>query len=251
MVLGFVSAWLYLIALFYAVSDLDAVLSGQSKLPVAKIYRQATGSSAGSIGLLLLIFLPLIPCAMGGYLASSRILWTLARDGASPYSKSLAKVSRKHRNPANAIVVCGIIATLLGCIYLGSSTAFSSIVGSFVVMTTVSYVGAIGPYLVTNRKYVTPGPFYMKGVFGIIMHSITCTYIVVFIVVFCFPYALPVSASSMNYSCLILGGTTVFITLWWFWISSRGYQGPQDVIHGISSDESLAGGTHEIVQEKV
>ena len=251
MVLGFVSAWLYLIALFYAISDLDAVLSGESKLPVAEIYRQATGSSAGTIGLLLLLFLPIIPCAMGGYLASSRILWTLARDGAAPYSKSLAQVSGRFRNPANAIIICGVIATLLGCIYLGSSTAFSSIVGAFVVMTTVSYVGAIGPYVITNRKFVTPGPFFMKGAFGIVMHSITCIYIVVFIVVFCFPYTLPVSASSMNYSCLILGGSTIFITLWWFWISSRGYRGPQDVIHGISSEESLAEEVEEVVQEKV
>ena len=251
MVIGFFTAFAYLIAILYSISDLDAVLSGKTTFPVAEIYRQATGSSAGAVGLLLLVLLPIIPCAMGGYLAASRILWTLARDDAAPFSKTLAKVSDRHHNPANAIIVCGAIGTVLGCIYVGSSTAFNAFIGSFVVMTTVSYVAAIGPYLLTRRKYVTPGPFFMKGAFGMVVHSVTCIYIPLFIVIFCFPYALPVSAGSMNYSCLILGGSTIFITLWWFRIRSRGYRGPQDVIRGLPSEDGSTVEIREGVHEKV
>lgn len=230
MSIGFITAFLYLIAIFYAISDLDTVLAGTSNFPLAEIYFQATGSAAGSVGLLVLIVIPLLGTAIGGYLTASRILWTLARDDATPFSGYLAKISSRWRNPFNSILVCGCVGTLLGCIYVGSTTAFNAFVGSFVVLSTLSYAIAIGPHLLTRRKYVVPGPFWMKGSFGLAMHGIALAYIAVSIVVFCFPYALPVSAGTMNYSSLITGGLTVFISAWWFWKGSRGYKGPTSIV---------------------
>ena len=65
MAAGFITAILYMIAIFYAISDLDAVLSGTSNFPIAVIYNQATGSAAGTIGLLLIILLPIICTCIG------------------------------------------------------------------------------------------------------------------------------------------------------------------------------------------
>ncbi|MCJ1309396.1 hypothetical protein MMC25_003055 [Agyrium rufum] len=227
MVIGFITAFVYMITIFYAITDLDSVLSGEATFPLAEIYLQATGTSGGTIGLLLLVMLPLICTAIGGYLTASRILWTLARDNATPFSSMLGKISDRWRNPFNAILLCGVIGTIFGCIYVGSSTAFNAFVGSFVILSTLSYLGALLPYVITRRKYIVPGPFWMKGNLGLAMHGIACIYIAVFVVIFCFPYALPVDAGSMNYSCLVSGGLTVFITCWWFWKGSRGYTGPQ------------------------
>ena len=47
-----------------------------------------------------------------------------------------------------------------------------------------------------------------------------------FIVVFCFPFALPVTAESMNYACLITGGFTIFVAAFWFWRQGE-YVGPR------------------------
>ena len=230
MSIGFITALLYLIVIFYAISDLDTVLAGTSNFPLAEIYLQATGSAAGSVGLLVLVIIPLFGSAIGGYLTVSRILWTLARDDATPFSGHLGKISPRWRNPFNSILVCGCVGTLLGCIYVGSTTAFNAFVGSFVVLSTLSYAIAIGPHLFTRRKYVIPGPFWMKGSFGLVMHGLALAYIAVFIVIFCFPYALPVSAGTMNYSSLITGGLTMFISGWWLWKGSRGYIGPTSII---------------------
>ena len=235
MLIGFATAFVYLIAIFYAISNLDTVLSGTASFPVAEIYHQATGTTAGTIGLLTLILLPLLGTTVGGYLTASRILWTLARDDATPFSNTLGKINQRWRNPFNAIFLCGCIGTLLGCIYVGSSTAFNAFVGSFIVLSTLSYVIAIGPHLLTRRKYVIPGPFWMKGAFGLCMHATACSYMVVFMTVFFFPYSLPVSAGSMNYSVLITGALTLFVTCWWFWKGSRGYRGP--IVRVIQSEE--------------
>ena len=72
--IGFVTAFAYMIAIFYAINNLDSVLSGSATFPLAEIYHQATGSSAGTIGLLLVILLPLICTNIGLYLTASRMV---------------------------------------------------------------------------------------------------------------------------------------------------------------------------------
>lgn len=64
---------------------------------------------------------------------------------------------------------------------------------------------------------------------GFIMNAIACVYIVVFIVIFCFPYSLPTTASTMNYASLITGGLSIFIAAWYFF-GCRGYTGPPALI---------------------
>lgn len=226
MIIGFLTSLSYLIAMVYSISDLSALSSGSANFPLAVIYHQATGSAAGTVGLLVVILLPLICCVIGTYITAGRMLWGLARDGATPFSKTVSRVSTTWRNPFNATLVCGFISTLLGCLYVGSSTAFNAFVGSFVILSTCSYLAAILPHILSRRANVTPGPFWMRGLLGYIVHGIACSYMMAFIVIYSFPSSLPVSALSMNYTCLITGGLTIFVAAWWFWVRKRGYKGP-------------------------
>lgn len=223
---GTLSTVCFLIAIFYSSSDLSALSSESTpSFPLAVIYRQATGSAAGTIGLLVVMLLPTISGGIGAYIVAGRVLWTLARDGATPFSKTLGRVSTTWRNPFNATLACGLISTLLGCIYVGSSTAFNAFVGSFVILTTCSYLAALVPHVLSRRANVTPGPFWMRGLLGYFVHGISCSYMATFVVIYSFPYSLPVSALNMNYTCLISGGLTLFVVAWWFWVG-KGYRGP-------------------------
>ena len=196
--------------------------------PLTEIYLQATGSAGGALGLIIVMVIPMFISCIGCYLTSSRVFWTLARDNATPFSKSLSFVSSKSRVPSNAIVGCVAITTILGCIYMGSSKAFNAFVGSFVILSTSSYLATILPHLLTKRKNVPQGYFWMGGVVGPIINSVACLYMVVFIVIFCFPFARPVLASNMNYASLITGGLTLFVGAFWLWRKSD-YQGPKMV----------------------
>lgn len=49
-IIGFFSALLYLIAMFYGINDLTAVLESPYLFPLTEIYRQATGTVAGALG---------------------------------------------------------------------------------------------------------------------------------------------------------------------------------------------------------
>jgi len=161
-------------------------------------------------------------------LTASRVFWTLARDNATPCSDFFGQINHKQQNPFNSIVLCGVVCTVLGCIYVGSQTAFSAFVGSFVVLSTLSYLAAILPHLLSKRANVTPGWFWMKGLSGFVVNGLACLYIVAFIIIFCFPFSLPVDAATMNYTCLITGGLSVFIAAFWFWRKGD-YIGPHFV----------------------
>ncbi|MCJ1430043.1 hypothetical protein MMC29_007958 [Sticta canariensis] len=228
MSIGFLTGVFFLIAIFYAINDFDAVVESGT-FPLAEIYRQVTGSRGGSLGLLILIFLPTFLCCIGCYITAGRMYWTLARDNATPFSSYYSRVSPTFRNPFNATLFCGIIATVLGCIYVGSSTAFNAFVASFVELTTLSYLMAILPHLLSRRANVTPGWFWMNGVTGYMVNIVTCLYIIGFDIIFCFPYALPVDAKSMNYTSLITGGLFLFVAAWWFARQSA-YVGPRSVV---------------------
>lgn len=239
MSIGFLTAIFYLIAIVYAINDFPAVTESGT-LPLAEIYRQATGSRGGSLGLLILIFIPTFLCCIGGYITAGRIYWTLARDNATPFSSYCARVSPTFRNPFNATLFCGIVTTVLGCLYVGSSTAFSAFVGCFVVLTTLSYIMAILPHLLSRRANVTPAWFWMNGVTGYVVNIVTCLFIIVFDIIFCFPYALPVDAKSMNYTCLITGGMSLFVAAWWF-VRQSAYVGPKSVVRQNEGETMLHG----------
>ena len=242
MMIGFFTALCYMVAIFFAIDDLSRVLSISSTFPLAEIYRQATNSRAGTVGLLVAIFLPILCTCIDIYITAGRTLWALARDNATPFGMFLGRVDPRWKNPFNATLVCGCICTIMGCIYVGSTTAFNAFVGSFVLLSSSSYIAAIMPHLLSRRSNVTPGPFWMKGFLGYAIHGISCSYIAVFIVIFCFPYALPVEASNMNYSCVILGGLTIVVSFVWIFKGRKGYQGPQALKYKGRRLESSPGG---------
>lgn len=109
----------------------------------------------------------------------------------------------------------------MGCIYIGSQTAFEAFVGSFTVLTTMSYLAAIIPFMIRRRASVPPGPFFMKGALGWTMNTLSCGYMMVWVIFYCFPYTANFSLESMNWSSLLVGGLTVLVALWYVCI-----QGP-------------------------
>lgn len=109
----------------------------------------------------------------------------MARDNATPFPKFFGSVNERLSCPIPSTIFCGILCTGLGAIQLGSKTAFSDLVGSFIILTTTSYLLAIGSHLVTGRKNIKPGPFWM-GKFGFVINGIACILIIFFNIMFCF-----------------------------------------------------------------
>ena len=227
MATGFLTGVLYMIAVFYSIHDIQAVYDSIYGFPLAEIYYQATGSRGGGLGLLIVAFIPTVVTCAGCYITAGRTLWTISRDRATPFSGWLSKVSSHMHNPFNATLTTGVLVTILACIYVGSTTAFNAFVGCYVQLSSLSYFAAIFPHLLTRRKTFTPGPFWMGRV-GFFVNTCASIYIPAFIVIFCFPYVMPVTAQNMNYASLMTGGLSLFVLVWWF-IRQGSYEGPKNI----------------------
>ncbi|KAJ5225310.1 hypothetical protein N7468_006535 [Penicillium chermesinum] len=216
MLTAFISSFVYLIALFYSIRDLDAVYSSNiGFFPTAEIYRQATGSNAGAIALIAVLFLATFPTLIGTFVTGGRMWWSLARDNATPFASYFAHVHPTLNCPVRATVAMSTLVTCLGCIYIGSTTAFQALISSFIVLSSLSYFGAILPHVLSCRRNMVPGPFYMGQKLGMTVNIVALIYILVTVVFFCFPLELPVTVQNMNYTSVITTGLMVLMGLWW------------------------------------
>lgn len=202
------------------------MVNSRSNFPTSEIYLQATGSTSGATGLTAILFLATFPTLIGTLITGGRTFYALARDDAAPFSSFFSTISVRHESPLRATVAVSAVVSCLGCIYVGSTTAFQALISSYIVLSTLSYAGAIAPHVLTRRKSVVPGPFHL-GRWGWAVNIASLAYIAVTIVFFCFPFIMPDDAQNMNYTSLICGGLLIFITAWWFWHGRSAYAGPK------------------------
>ncbi|KAL1597332.1 hypothetical protein SLS60_008916 [Paraconiothyrium brasiliense] len=214
--IAFVTGLTYLIGLMFSVQDYSALATTNTGLPLAELFRQATQSAGGAFGLTFILFIALGPCVISSQLSTSRVLWAFARDGAMPWSKTWARVSTRFGIPFNAQLLVTAANAALGCIYLGSSTAFNAMLGSAVTINNIAYFIPILTNMLTGRRNMYKGAFHM-GKWGWLVNGVTICWLTFAIVFFSFPYAKPVTVQAMNYTCVVVGSLPILIIGWWFW----------------------------------
>lgn len=214
--IAFVTGLTYLLSLMYSVQDYSSLASTQTGLPLAEIFRQATQTRGGAFALTFMLWVALGPCMLGSQLSTGRVFWAFARDGGLPnMQSSWAKVNPHFETPFNAQLCVGIITALLGCIYLGSSTAFNAMMSSAVTINNLAYLVPILTNVLVGRRTMHHGPFYLGHAPGMAVNIITVAWLVFAIVFFSFPYYMPVTAANMNYTCVCVGGFLLIALLWW------------------------------------
>ncbi|KAJ6502842.1 choline transport protein [Mycena vitilis] len=223
--LGTLTGLVYVVALMFAVTDLNAVLAS-SRFPLVAVYAQATGNRGGTCGLLFIVLISILTSCCGAYITTGRIFWALARDNVTPFSGFFSRASERLSCPVHATFLCAILTTAFGAIQLGTQAGFTDLVASFVILTTTSYAMAILPHLLSGRKNVPHGAFWM-GRFGLVVNAISVLLIVFTNIIFCFPYALPVTVQAMNYNSVILIGCVTLTVFWWVVHGRTNYPGPR------------------------
>ncbi|EPS34174.1 hypothetical protein PDE_09138 [Penicillium oxalicum 114-2] len=220
--IAFVTGLTYLIGLMFSVQDYAALSTTSTGLPLAELFHQVTQSAGGAFGLTFILFIALGPCVISSQLSTSRVLWAFARDGAMPFSNIWSRVSQRFGIPFNAQLLVAAANAVLGCLYLGSSTAFNSMLGAAVTINNVAYLIPIATNMLTGRGNMHKGAFHM-GRWGWIVNGITVGWLIFAIIFFSFPYTMPLTVQNMNYTCVVVGGLPLFILLWWV-IGSRQYK---------------------------
>jgi choline transport protein len=109
-----------------------------------------------------------------------------------------------------------VIVAALGCLYLGSSTAFNSLLGTAVTINNIAYMFPILTNLLTGRKNMHHGVFHMGPILGPIVNTVTVCWLLLAIVFFSFPYVQPETTQNMNFTCVVVGGLVILVGAWWF-----------------------------------
>ncbi|KAI5957500.1 hypothetical protein KGF57_003194 [Candida theae] len=215
-IIGFITTFSYCIGIFFCIKNLDAVLTTNTGLPFLEILHQSTGSRGAALGLGILLVLTSFGCTIGCHTWSARICWGFARDNGLPFSKYLSRVNDKTGTTVYAHYMSCFWVAVIGCIYLGSDTAFNSILVCSVIFLLLSYmVPTI--CLMFKRDQIQHGPFWLnKFGIGLICNIALVIWTIFTTIFYNFPSTMPVSGSNMNYSSAVFG--VVFILFFCDWI---------------------------------
>lgn len=211
--IGFVTSFCYVIAMFFSIQDLDAVLSSTTGAPILDIYNQALGNKSGAIFLGCLILFTSFGCVIACHTWQARLCWSFARDNGLPLSRLWSQVNPHTGVPLNAHLMSCAWITLIGLLYLASSTAFQSLITGCIAFLLLSYIIPV-ICLLAKKRNIAHGPFWL-GKFGFFSNIVLLGWTVFSVVFFSFPPVLPVTKDNMNYVCVVIVGYTAYSILYW------------------------------------
>ncbi|CEP21284.1 unnamed protein product [Cyberlindnera jadinii] len=213
--IGFATSFCYAISMFFCIRNLDAILSSTTGVPILDIFYQALGNKHGALCLEALIVLTAFGCNISGMTWQARLCWSFARDDGIPGSRYWSEVNKKTRLPVNAHVFSCFWCCVVGCIYMGSTTAYNAMVTGCITFLLLSYAIPIVCLLIKGRNNIKHGPFWL-GHFGLFSNIMTLAWTIFACVFFCFPFTMPVDKDNMNYASVVLVGMCLYSVVYWY-----------------------------------
>ncbi|KAK5126844.1 choline transporter [Cryomyces antarcticus] len=222
--IGFVTSWFYSISMFFSiVGDFAEIAATPTYVPILQLFYNALSNTAGAIVLEALIIATGLGCMIASHTWQSRLCWSFARDRGLPGWKFLSKVHPTLDVPIQAHFVSCVIVAAVGCLYLGSYTAFNSMVTACIVLLYISYAIPIICLLIKGRNNIKHGPFWM-GPLGLFSNYVLLLWTLFTLVMFSFPYAMPVEPGNMNYVSAVYFVVVLIIVVDWFVRGRKSYR---------------------------
>ncbi|KAF2095639.1 putative amino acid permease [Rhizodiscina lignyota] len=207
-VIGFPLVILFL----FCLPSLDVLYDLDAPQPFVSIYAMSLGRGGHIFMNIVCIFGLIFNTTVAG-VASSRLIWAVARDGVLPFSGWISAVSDK-KEPKNAIIVMHAVAALLLCTILPSPVAFTSLVSAAGVPTITAYA-----LIAFGRTFITPHNFrhaaWSLGRWSRPMTAIALIWNLYLAAVLFSPLEFPVTSDTFNYSPVIFGTITIFGIVTW------------------------------------
>ncbi|KAJ9495423.1 hypothetical protein H2202_009210 [Exophiala xenobiotica] len=191
--IGGTTGIVFILVMLFSIVDVDTILHTSTGAPVTEMILQATGSPAAAVVLSCALAVCFLNGTNGCVTSGSRLLWAMARDDGSPFSRFL-------NVPVRAILVAAVFNILFGLLYLGPTVAFNAYCASCTIFLNLSYAIPVTLLLIQGRGLVKERRpiFYLGHIKGYIMNVIGVCFVYVTSIFFCFPGALPVDASTMS-----------------------------------------------------
>ncbi|ODQ81343.1 hypothetical protein BABINDRAFT_160702 [Babjeviella inositovora NRRL Y-12698] len=226
--IGFVTSFCYSIAMFFCVKNLGAINASNTGIPILDIYHQALGNKAGAIVLGCLVFLTGLGCNISCHTWQARLCWSFSRDKGLPFSDKLLIIDPRTGVPLYAHFFSCALVALVGCLYLGSSTAFNSMATGCITFLLMSYaIPTFALLFVKGRKNLKHGPFWL-GPLGMFANVVTILWTCFAAIVFSFPVTKPITRNNMNYASPVIAGYVLVAVIYWHVKGKKEYRPVDD-----------------------
>ena len=215
------------IAFSFTLGDLESGLKSPTGFNFIQVFLDATNSKVGA-SVMTAIIIALVVCASFGFLASaSRQTWAFARDNGLPFSGFLSHVDKRTALPLRSIGFCSIVAAIIGLINIGSTVAFNAIVSLSIAGLFTSYLIVIVLLIIKRIKgdTINFGPWTL-GRAGLPINILASCFVIISTFFSFFPPATPVTLKTMNWSCLMWGGSTLIGLAYYAVLGRKIYHGP-------------------------
>lgn len=181
-VIGFLTAWPFSIAMLFCMNDFESVARTDTKAPILELFLQVLQNQPGAIFLTSIIILTGCGCLIASHTWQARLCWSFARHHGLPLSAQVSQIHPKLLVPLWAHIASTLIVSVLGCLYLASYTAFNSMVSAAVVMLYASYSIPVVCLLMKGRSKIDHGPFWMGHV-GFVCNLVLLAWLIFTLVV--------------------------------------------------------------------
>ena len=245
--IGFITSFAFVIAMLYAMVDMDAVIGTPTEVPIYEIWLQATRSGAAATVFVCMLAIIAFFALNGCQQTASRLTWAFARDDALILSKYFNRIHTNLQVPVYALLANSSVVFIIGCIYLASTTAFNALIGTGLILQQVSFIfpAALLLYRRRSSTYLPANRRFRLGVFGWVANIVTIAFGILTLVFYCFPSEMPVTGGNMSkwlyflslvgmgrltnldYSVVVIGTMAIFTLINWFIHAHRHYQGPR------------------------
>ncbi|KAI0146132.1 putative GABA permease [Xylariaceae sp. FL1272] len=196
-------------------------------LPIHTMFLSATANKAAANFFTIWYLIVYLGATLSCHAATGRQTWAFARDGGLPGSGWVGTIHPKFQMPMNATILCAVVISVYGLIYVGSTTAFNSFVNASILAMNVSYVIPQAIALYQGRERVLPVGELNLGKFGPWVNGFSVAWVSVYVVLFCFPLTYPTSVQSMNYVSVVTVAVVVIITGVWYGGKRKTFNGPK------------------------
>ncbi|KAK5110485.1 hypothetical protein LTR62_005837 [Meristemomyces frigidus] len=230
-----------LLIIFSLGPDVSAILGSPSGQPYQQMLYNATKredmTAIMVTFMLMLIFFSQVTTTT----ASSRQMFTFARDGGLPLHNFLSQVTSSTHIPRNSVFVTFIIVSLLSLIPLGSVIAFN-------IITSLSSIAIFSSYWISiacrlsNRfsRNRIQQPRWNMGKAGVFVNAFALIFLTLGIIMICFPSAPHPTPASFNWTVVIWGGVTIFALVYYVVYGKRHYVSPRSRITQTGLEDDLA-----------
>lgn len=229
---GGICGFLFLIALLFQVSDIDAATSAY--LALAQI-ASASADKAGGVILTMFIAIGLGVGTFLDIMTCSRLTYALARDKAFIFPTFFNHVNGTFKVPVRSVWISTVIIGAIGAIYIASTSAFNAIIGGTVIFINWSYCLPIVILLIEGRDKLSDRPFSL-GRYGYVVNVLAVLYGAFTSILNFFPFSLPVTTPTMNYVIVVVGGIYILLAIYWIVWARNLFVVPQMELAGARKD---------------